>query len=96
MSRWWVPGAGPADVSPSVEVHWLGSTEIVGCGETLTIGLSTVPGSAARARIRRSPAQPDGPVTGIYDQPDGKYVYLGVAVLAVLTAAQLRGRGRLW
>ena len=93
VARWWVPGGGPADVSPSVEVHWLGSTEIVGCGETLTIGLSTVPGPASAAdRLVFGGHQHDlmGAVTGIYDQPDGKYVYLALAAAAVVAAARLR------
>ena len=93
----WYPGPGPSGIAPTAEVHWLGSTEVGGCSESLTIGLSTMPGPAGIAeRLVFGGHQHDlmGAITGVYDQPDGKYLYLGLAVIAVAAAGQRRGRWR--
>lgn len=91
-SRWWVSGSGPSGVSSASEVHWLGSTELGGCSESLTIGLNTRGPAGAADRLVFGEHQHNlmGAVTGIYDQPDGKYAYLGLAALAGLAAARLR------
>lgn len=91
-SRWWVPGSGPAGVSSASEVHWLGSTELGGCSETLTVGLDTRGADGAADRLVFGEHQHNlmGAVTGIYDQPDGKYAYLALAAIAVVLAARSR------
>lgn len=93
-SRWWVTGSGPADVSTTAEVHWLGSTELGGCSETLTIGLTTRGPASTASRLVFGGHQHNlmGAITGVFDQPDGKYLYLALAAAAVLAAARLRRR----
>ena len=101
VSRWWVPGNGPADVNSVAEVHWLGSTEIAGCSVNFTATMGTVPHQGvAESLLDRfvfggHQHNLMGAVTGLYDQPDGKYVYLALAVLAVALAVRLR-RVRWW
>ena len=99
VSRWWVPGNGPAGISPLAEVHWAGSTEIAGCSTDFTAKVGTVPhpGVASGLLDRFVFGQHEhnvmGALTGLYDQPDGKWVYLAVAVLILLVVLRAR-RGR--
>lgn len=92
----WFPGSGPTGLAATSEVHWLGSTEVAGCSETLTIGLNTRGPSGAADRLIFGGHQHDvmGAVTGVYGQPDGKYAYLALVVLAVVVFARWRRRGR--
>jgi hypothetical protein len=96
VSRWWVSGNGPAGISPLAEVHWMGSTELVGCSNTLTATVGTVPhqGVAESFLDRFVYGQHEhnlmGAVTGLYDQPDGKWVFLAVAVLVLLLVLRIR------
>jgi hypothetical protein len=99
VSRWWVPGNGPAGISPLAEVHWAGSTELVGCSTTFTAKVGTVPhpGVASGLLDRFVFGQHEhnvmGALTGLYDQPDGKWVFLVAAVLILLAVLRVR-RGR--
>jgi hypothetical protein len=90
-SRWWVSGSGAAGVSSASEVHWLGSTELGGCSESLTIGLTTHGPASVAGRLVFGGHQHNlmGAITGIYDQPDGKYAYVALAVLAGIAVARL-------
>lgn len=72
---WYPDGSAP---STSTAVHWFGSTEIGGCGESLAIGLRTMPRTPAALAV------------WVWDQSDGKYVYLGLAVLLVMGVARSR------
>jgi hypothetical protein len=96
VSRWWVPGNGPADVNSVAEVHWLGSTEIAGCSQSITIGLNTVPhqGLAGSLLDRFVYGTHEhnlmGAITGLFDQPDGKYVFLAVAMFVLFMIARIR------
>lgn len=100
VSRWWVSGNGPAGINPLAEQHWLGSTELVGCSNTLTATVGTVPHQGLAESLLDKFVYGThvhnlaGAVTGLYDQPDGKYVYLIVLVLLVLGVWRLRSRGR--
>lgn len=96
VSRWWVPGNGPAGISPAAEVHWAGSTELAGCTGMLTMKVGTVPHQGLAGsfldRFVFGGHQHDlmGAITGVYDDPDGKYVYLALAAAVAVAAARLR------
>ena len=98
-SRWWVPGAGPAGISSAAEVHWMGSTELAGCSTDFTATVGTVPHQGiAESFLDRFVYGTHvhnlmGALSGLYDQPDGKYVYFAVfAVLAFLYVRVMRAR----
>ena len=99
VSRWWVPGNGPAGISPLAEQHWLGSTELAGCSTDFTAKVGTVPhpGVASGLLDKFVFGQHEhnvmGALTGLYDQPDGKWVFLVAAVLILLAVLRVR-RGR--
>lgn len=86
-SRWWVSGSGPAGISSAAEVHWMGSTELAGCSTNFTATVGTVPhqGVAESFLDRFVYGTHEhnlmGAVTGLWDQPDGKWVYAAVFVL---------------
>lgn len=86
-SRWWVSGSGPAGISSAAEVHWMGSTELAGCSTTFTATVGTVPhqGAAGNFLDRFVYGTHEhnlmGAVTGLWDQPDGKWVYAAVFLL---------------
>jgi hypothetical protein len=94
VSRWWVHGNGPAGISPLAEVHWAGSTEIAGCSTDFTAKVGTVPhpgvasGLLDRFVFGQHQHNLMGAFTGLYDQPDGKWVF--AAVLAVIAFLYLR------
>jgi hypothetical protein len=94
VSRWWVHGNGPAGISSLAEVHWAGSTEIAGCSTDFTAKVGTVPhpGVAGDLLDRFVFGQHQhnlmGAFTGLWDQPDGKWVY--VAVIVVLLWLRVR------
>jgi hypothetical protein len=96
VSRWWVHGNGPAGISSVAEVHWAGSTELAGCSTNFTAKLGTVPHQGvAESFLDRFVYGTHvhnlmGAVTGLYDQPDGKYVYLAVAIVILLAALRFR------
>jgi hypothetical protein len=98
-SRWWVAGNGPAGISSAAEVHWAGSTELAGCSTTFTATVGTVPhqGVAESFLDRFVFGQHEhnamGALTGLYDQPDGKWVFAVAAMLIVLLVLRVR-RGR--
>ena len=87
VSRWWVSGSGPAGISSTAELHWAGSTEIAGCSTNFTATVGTVPhqGVAESFLDRFVYGTHEhnlmGAVTGLWDQPDGKWVYAAVFVL---------------
>jgi MYXO-CTERM domain-containing protein len=95
----WYRGSGPSGLASAAEVHWAGSTEVGGCSESLTIGLATAaqkPGATLdRFVFGQHQHNLMGAVTGIYDQPDGKYLYLALAVIVAAAAARMRRR-RAW
>lgn len=86
-SRWWVSGSGPAGISSAAEVHWMGSTELAGCSTNFTATVGTVPhqGVAESFLDRFVYGTHEhnlmGALTGLWDQPDGKWVYAAVFVL---------------
>jgi hypothetical protein len=94
VSRWWVHGNGPAGISPAAEVHWAGSTEIAGCSTNFTATVGTVPHQGLpeslldRFVFGTHEHNLMGALTGLWDQPDGKWVYF--AVFAVLAFLYLR------
>lgn len=96
VHRWWVSGNGPAGISSLAEVHWAGSTELVGCSNTLTATVGTVPHQGlAESLLDRfvygtHEHNPMGAATGLWDQPDGKWVYLALIVLALFVVARFR------
>jgi hypothetical protein len=96
VHRWWVSGSGPAGISQLAEVHWAGSTELVGCSNTLTATVGTVPhqGIAESFLGRFVYGQHEhnvmGALTGLWDQPDGKWVYLAFACLVLYVVARFR------
>lgn len=88
-SRWWVSGSGPAGISSAAEVHWMGSTELAGCSTTFTATVGTVPHQGVagsfldRFVYGTHEHNAMGALTGLWDQPDGKWVYAAVFVLLV-------------
>lgn len=86
-SRWWVSGSGPAGISSAAEVHWAGSTELAGCSTTFTATVGTVPHQGvAESFLDRfvygtHEHNVMGALTGLWDQPDGKWVYAAVFLL---------------
>jgi hypothetical protein len=90
VHRWWVSGNGPAGISSLEETHWAGSTEVVGCSTDLTARLGTVPHQGlAESLLDRFVYGTHvhnlmGALTGLYDQPDGKWVFAVAAMLIVL------------
>jgi hypothetical protein len=98
VSRWWVSGNGPAGISPLAEVHWMGSTELVGCSNTLTATVGTVPHQGLpeslldRFVFGTHEHNLMGALTGLWDQPDGKWVYLALLLLVLFVAARIRYR----
>jgi hypothetical protein len=96
VSRWWVHGNGPAGISSLAEVHWAGSTEIAGCSTDFTAKVGTVPhpGVAGDLLDRFVFGQHQhnlmGAFTGLWDQPDGKWVYVAVVVIVVLLWLRVR------
>ena len=95
-SRWWVPGNGPAGISSAAEVHWAGSTELVGCSNTLTATVGTVPHQGLpeslldRFVFGTHEHNLMGALTGLWDQPDGKWAYLALLLLVVFVVARFR------
>ena len=96
VSRWWVSGSGPADISSTAELHWAGSTEIAGCSTNFTATVGTVPhqGVAESFLDRFVYGTHEhnlmGALTGLWDQPDGKWVYLAAVVVILLLVLRIR------
>ena len=95
-SRWWVSGSGPAGISSAAEVHWMGSTELAGCSTTFTATVGTVPHQGvAESFLDRfvygtHEHNVMGALTGLWDQPDGKWVYLAAVVVILLLVLRIR------